>query len=138
MPTLLIAYIATAAVFLVLDIIWLGIIARGFYAQQLAGIVVVEVKTAWALAFYLAYVAGIVIFAVRPALTSEDWRTALLFGALFGFFCYATYDFTNMATIKGWPMKMVLIDVVWGTILTGLSAGAGYLLTRAVPGAVSG
>jgi len=77
--------------------------------------------------FYLTYIVGIQIFAVRPALTSGDWKTAALFGVLFGFFTYATYDLTNMATMKVWTLRVTLLDIAWGTILTGITASAGAL-----------
>ncbi len=76
-----------------------------------------------AVAFYLIYVLGIVVFAVWPALESGDWRTALMRGAAFGFFAYATYDLTNLATLKVWSLKISLIDMAWGTLLTGTGGG---------------
>ncbi len=134
MPTFLVAYLLTAAVFLAIDGLWLGILARGFYRDQLSGVITQDIKFAWAAVFYLVYVVGIVFFAVRPALESDAWQTALFSGALFGFFCYATYGVTNMATIKGWPLTMLVVDVVWGAALTAVSAMAGFLLTRALSG----
>lgn len=134
MPTFLVAYLVTAAVFLVIDGLWLGVLARGFYQDQLSGVITQDIKLAWAAVFYLVYVVGIVFFAVRPALTSDAWQTALVAGALFGFFCYATYGVTNMATIKGWPLTMLVVDVVWGAALTAVSATVGFLLTRAISG----
>ena len=80
-----------------------------------------------AVIFYLVYIVGIMIFAVRPALASGDWKTAALFGALFGFFAYATYDLTNMATLKIWSMQVTLLDIAWGTLLTGTSASISAL-----------
>jgi len=80
--------------------------------------------------FYLMYCVGIVIFAISPALRSGAWTDAALYGALFGFFCYATYDMTNMATIRDWPVRMSIVDMAWGTVLTGVSATLGYLVTK--------
>ena len=80
-----------------------------------------------AVVFYLLYIAGILVFAVRPALANGDWRTAALFGALFGFFAYATYDLTNFATLKVWTLRVTLLDIAWGTFLTGTVATAGAL-----------
>jgi len=71
-----------------------------------------------AVVFYLMYIAGIIIIAVHPALVSGSVKTAAIYGALFGFFCYATYDLTNYATLKGWPLKMVIVDITWGVFLT--------------------
>ncbi|MEM1307807.1 MAG: DUF2177 family protein, partial [Pseudomonadota bacterium] len=78
------------------------------------------------------YCIGIVIFAVAPALTSGQWTTAALYGALFGFFCYATYDMTNLATLRDWPLRMSLVDIAWGTVLTGFAATSGFFATRAL------
>jgi uncharacterized membrane protein len=77
--------------------------------------------------FYLTYLVGVLIFAVRPALASGDWRLAALYGALFGFFAYATYDLTNFATLKVWTLRVTLLDMAWGTVLTGVTAAAGAL-----------
>jgi uncharacterized membrane protein len=85
-----------------------------------------------AVSFYLIYLVGVTVFALRPALASGDWRTGLVYGALFGFFAYATYDLTNMATLKVWSLKITLIDMAWGTVLTGAAASAGALAALAV------
>jgi uncharacterized membrane protein len=80
-----------------------------------------------AVIFYFTYIVGVLIFAVRPAIMAGDWKTAALYGALFGFFTYATYDLTNFATMKVWTLRVTLLDVAWGTILTGVTASAGTL-----------
>ncbi|MGI9524454.1 MAG: DUF2177 family protein, partial [Hyphomicrobiaceae bacterium] len=80
--------------------------------------------------FYTIYVVGIVIFAVAPAMKSGDVRDALVYGALFGFFAYATYDMTNLATLRNWPVTMTWVDMAWGTVLTSSAASMGYMLTR--------
>ena len=80
--------------------------------------------------FCLVFVAGVVIFAVAPALASQNAWRALLLGALFGLFTYGTYDMTNLATLKGWPIKVVIVDIVWGSVLTGAAALAGYGAVR--------
>lgn len=132
MPQIIIAYFATAIVFFAVDFIWIGVIARRFYRDQLGDLMADPIRINWAVAFYLIYVAGIVWFAVRPALDGGGWKMAVLNGVLFGFFCYATYDMTNMATLKGWPLKMSLVDMAWGTAMTGFAAFAGFYITRAV------
>lgn len=124
------AYLFTALVFFTIDIIWLGVVAKNFYFSQLGDLMAPQVNWGVAFGFYAVYVIGIIIFAIRPALEAGDWRLALLFGALFGFFCYATYDLTNIATIRDWPVRMSLVDMVWGTTVTAVSATSGYLLTR--------
>ncbi|MEO1265755.1 MAG: DUF2177 family protein [Pseudomonadota bacterium] len=130
--TYVIAYFATAIVFLAIDALWLGVIATKFYKAELGSLMAENVNFVAAAGFYLVYCVGIVIFAVSPALRSGDWTQALLFGALFGFFCYATYDMTNLATLRDWPLRMSLVDMAWGTVLTGVSATAGYLITRSL------
>ena len=130
--TYVIAYLATATLFLAVDALWLGVVARTFYVRQI-GHLMADIPRLWiAGAFYAVYVIGILIFAVLPALSSGSWQTALIYGALFGFFAYATYDLTNMATLRDWSVAMVVVDVAWGTALTGLSALSGYLVTAAL------
>lgn len=126
--TYFIAYIATLIIFFVIDMAWLAGIAKNFYAKQLKGLMG---RPRWgvAIGFYAMYVGGIVIFAVSPALAEQSLMTALMWGGMFGFFCYATYDLTNLATLKGWPVKMVIVDIIWGTILTATCAAGGYWVT---------
>jgi uncharacterized membrane protein len=126
------AYAATALLFLGLDFIWLSQVARSFYFDRLGGMLLDKPNLGAAAAFYCVYVIGIMIFAVAPALRSESAMTALVYGALFGFFAYATYDMTNYATLRNWPIAVSLVDIAWGTFLTGLSAFGGYLVTRLV------
>jgi uncharacterized membrane protein len=123
-------YFATAVPFWIADLLWLGVVARTFYRDSLGSLMANPIDLKAAIAFYLIFPIGIVIFAVAPAFASGGAAHALLMGALFGFFCYATYDLTNLATLKNWPLKMSLVDMVWGTVLTGASAWAGYQLTR--------
>ncbi|QTN21102.1 DUF2177 family protein [Rhizobacter sp. AJA081-3] len=118
------AYAATALVMLVLDAIWLGLIAAPLYQQGIGHLMAPQPRLGVAAIFYLLYPLGIVIFAVaaRPA---GAWQPTLLAGALFGFFAYATYDLTNLATLKGWPIGLSLVDVAWGSAVSAVSAGAG-------------
>lgn len=130
--TYVIAYISTAILFLGVDALWLGVVARNFYTGQIGHLMAANPQLWIAAAFYAVYVIGILIFAVLPALNGGSWQTALIYGALFGFFAYATYDLTNMATLRDWPVAMVVVDVAWGTVLTGMSALGGYLITSAL------
>lgn len=130
--TYIMAYLATGFVFFAIDFVWLAYVAKTFYRAQLGGLMANEVNLSVAGVFYALYVAGIVIFAVVPALKSGELRGALMFGALFGFFAYATYDLTNLATIRGWPVVMSFVDMAWGTVLTATSATLGYLITRSL------
>ena len=120
----------TGAGFLLIDFIWLGYVATKFYRTQIGHLMAENVRFDVAAAFYAIYVVGIVIFAVMPALKSGDMRDALLYGALFGFFAYATYDLTNLATLRQWPILVSIVDVAWGTVLTSTSAAIGFYLTR--------
>lgn len=130
--TYLVAYLATAIVFFAIDFVWLGTVATKFYRDGIGHLMADDVNFAAAGGFYLIYVSGIVFFAVAPALAGGGWKVALLYGALFGFFCYATYDFTNLATLRDWPLYVSLVDLAWGTFLTGTAAIGGYALTRTV------
>jgi len=120
----------TVPVFFIIDIVWLGVIARGFYRRNLESILSPNVNWAAAVIFYLIYIAGILIFAVRPALASNSLGSAALLGGLFGFFTYATYDLTNMATISNWPLKIVVVDILWGTCLCVLVASFSFLIAK--------
>ena len=126
------AYGVTAVVFLVIDFIWLSQVARGFYFDRLGDLLLDKPNLAAATAFYAIYVVGIIIFSVAPALRADSATSALTYGALFGFFAYATYDMTNYATLRNWPLEVSLVDIAWGTCLTGVSALIGYTLTRLV------
>jgi len=126
----LLAYVATALVMAGLDFLWLSNTSGPLYQRALGPVMAQTPNMKAALAFYLVYIAGVLWFAVRPALLDGDWKTALLNGALLGFFCYATYDLTNLATLKVWSLKVSLIDMAWGTALTGAAATAGALAGR--------
>ena len=123
-------YLVTIPIFFAIDIIWLGVVARGFYRRQLDFILSPQVNWTAAVCFYLMYIAGIIFFAVRPALSSGSWRQAAALGALFGFFTYATYDLTNMATIKEWPLIIVVVDIIWGICLCTLVASISFASSR--------
>lgn len=123
------AYVIFAVVFLIMDLVWLGYVARDFYREQLGALMADNVNMGAALAFYLLYVLGVMIFVVAPALESGGWTRALMMGALFGFFAYATYDLTNLAVMKNFPATMAYVDMAWGAAVTGISAAATVALT---------
>lgn len=125
------AYIATLVVFLAIDSVWLTVMANRLYKPTLGDILLPKFLPAPAIAFYLIFIVGVVIFAIAPAIKSGEWTSALLYGALFGFFSYGVYDFTNMATLRNWTLTITLADVVWGTVLTGTAATLGYLISGA-------
>ncbi len=126
----LVAYLATAVVFVLLDAAWLGVIAQKLYRQEIGALLLDRPRWAPAVAFYLIYLAGVVLFAVRPALASGRLGEALVMGALFGFIAYATYDLTNLATLKGFSMKVVVADLAWGAFVSASAASAGLLAAR--------
>jgi uncharacterized membrane protein len=123
----LIAYVACVLVMGALDFVWLTNTSGAVYHRDLGPLLAENPNMTVAVIFYLTYIVGVLIFAVRPALASGDWKAALLYGALFGFFTYATYDLTNYATMKVWTLRVTLLDIAWGTILTGITASAGAL-----------
>ena len=123
-------YGLTIPIFFVIDILWLGVIAKGFYRRQLDFILSPQVNWTAAIVFYLAYIAGIIFFAVRPAINSNSWSMAAYLGALFGFFTYATYDLTNLATIKDWPVAIVVVDILWGVSLCTLVAALSFAVSK--------
>jgi uncharacterized membrane protein len=123
-------YLLTVPIFFLLDIIWLGYIAKGFYRQKLAFILSPDVNWPAAVVFYLIYIIGILFFAVVPAYDKNSLMRALVWGGLYGFFTYATYDLTNMALIKGWPMKIVVVDILWGIVLCATVAMWSFWVAR--------
>ncbi|GAK70354.1 hypothetical protein RRU01S_11_00070 [Agrobacterium rubi TR3 = NBRC 13261] len=128
----LIAYVGTAIVFFGFDFLWLSKLAIGFYKREIGGLMLAKPNFAAAGIFYLFYIAGIVYFAVMPALSGDGWQSALVSGAILGFIGYGTYDMTNLSTLKGWSWKVCVIDIIWGTVLTGAAAVGGYWLVQAV------
>lgn len=122
-----IAYLACLLVMGGLDYLWLSNTSGPLYHRDLGPLLADNPNMTVAVIFYLGYAAGILFFAVRPALAAGDWRTAMLHGALFGFFTYATYDMTNFATMKVWTLRVTLLDMAWGTFLTATAASAGAM-----------
>jgi uncharacterized membrane protein len=119
-----IAYVVALVVFVVVDMVWLGVVAKGFYRDALGGLLAEQFNIPAAIAFYLINTLGLMIFVVGPALRSGSLADAALYGVLFGFFCYATYDLTNLATLRSWPLTLSLVDMAWGAVLTGITATA--------------
>jgi uncharacterized membrane protein len=123
-------YLLTVPVFLAVDLVWLGFIAKDFYRTNLGYVLSAQVNWAPAITFYLLYIVGVLIFAVAPAIRQASILKALLYGALFGFFTYMTYELTNMATIAHWPLKVVVIDILWGMALSAIVAAISYYIGR--------
>ena len=123
------AFAIFALVFLGLDFIWLTAISASFYKQMIGHLLADEPNLLAAAGFYVAYLAGAFYFCVVPAVKKGRSFTAAKTGAFFGFVAYATYDLTNMATLKGWPLTVTLTDLAWGTFLTGVSAATSVVVT---------
>jgi uncharacterized membrane protein len=107
-------YLLTVPVFFLIDMLWLGVVARDFYRDNLGHLLSARVDWPAAIIFYFIYIAGILLFAVAPGLAADSLRKTAAWAAAFGFFTYATYELTNRATLPDWPMKVVLIDTLWG------------------------
>jgi uncharacterized membrane protein len=116
----------------VIDMIWLGVVAKGFYRRHLGELMSPKVNWIAAMLFYLLFIVGMLVFAIRPALVAGIPLNALLYGALLGFISYATYDLTNLATLKDWPLIVTVIDLIWGTVLGGAVSYISTLLSRAL------
>ena len=123
-------YLLTVPVFFVIDILWLGVVAKGFYQKNLKYILSPNVNWTAAIIFYLIYIAGILIFAVLPAVAKDSLRHAAVWGALFGFFTYATYDLTNLALLKDWPIIIVIVDILWGVVLCSAVATLSFFVAK--------
>jgi uncharacterized membrane protein len=119
------AYAGTAIAMVALDMLWLGVIAKPLYQQGIGHLMAERPNVGVAVLFYLLYAAGVVIFAVSPQHNGSSWAVTLAMGALFGFFAYATYDLTNLATLREWPLSLSLIDIAWGTLVSASSAAGG-------------
>jgi uncharacterized membrane protein len=126
------AFIAALIAFCLLDFLWLGFVAKDFYQTQIGPLLLAQPNLKAAAIFYPLYTAGIVLFCVAPALTSGSWLRALALGSLLGLLAYGTYDLSNLATLRGWNVRLVIVDVIWGMVVSAVAATAGYLAARAV------
>lgn len=130
MKTALTAYAGSFLTLLLLDAIWLGLVARTFYRDQLGSMMLPQPNLGIAALFYVFFTVAVVILVVMPALASASLLKALLLGAILGLAAYGTYDITNLSTLKGWPLTMSVVDMVWGTVITAATAAGGYLAAR--------
>jgi uncharacterized membrane protein len=126
----LVAWAATFLVMLVIDGLWLGVIAKGLYQQGMGHLMAPQPRLGFAALFYLLYPVGLVIFAVLPGLADNNMARAATLGALFGLFAYATYDLTNLAVVRDWPVGLSFLDIAWGSFVSGVSAAAGLAVVR--------
>lgn len=119
------AYAGTFTVMIALDLLWLGVLAKPLYQKGLGTLMLDQPLWPVAVLFYALFALGLVIFGVAPQDAPRSWPHTLMMAALFGFFCYATYDLTNLATLKGWPVGLSLMDMAWGTVVSTAAAAGG-------------
>ena len=127
-----ILYLATFGVFFVIDLVWLLVMNSRFYKIQLSELIAEKVKWLPAILFYLLFIAGVLLLIVIPAVNHGTWITALLKGGLLGMISYGTYDLTNLASIRNWPLKATIVDIVWGTLLSAVVATISFLIATAI------
>jgi uncharacterized membrane protein len=130
MSRLVLAYVGTLVTFCVLDLLWLGFVAKGFYQAQVGDLLLPRPNWLPALLLYSLYAAGVVWFVVVPAQQADSLVRAVLAGAAFGLVVYATYDLTNLAVLKGWTVGVAIADILWGAAVTAASAAGGFALSR--------
>jgi uncharacterized membrane protein len=118
-------YLATALVMIALDMLWLGVIAKAMYRNAIGHLMAEKPNVSAALVFYTLYAVGLQVFAVTPQSADPAWGRSVLMGALFGFFAYTTYDLSNLATLRNWPVRLTIVDIVWGTVLSAVAVAAG-------------
>jgi uncharacterized membrane protein len=128
----LLLYALTVPVFFAVDMVWLGLVAKTFYKKHIGHLMTGQVQWPAALLFYFSFIAGILFFCVVPAVEKGSLARAVLYGALFGFFTYATYDLTNLATLRDWPVLVTVVDLAWGMVLTGTVSGISYAIARKI------
>ncbi len=119
-------------VFFVIDMVWLVLVAKKFYQEQIGFLMKPDINWFAAIIFYLLFIAGLVIFVISPAVEKHSWVHALLFGALFGLITYATYDLTNLATLKDWPLLVTVVDLIWGTVLASSISLITYFIANKI------
>ena len=125
-------YAIALPVFFAIDMIWLGLVAKNFYRDQIGFLLKPDVNWGAAILFYLLFIGGLVLFVIEPALTKNSWTHALVFGALFGLITYATYDLTNLATMKDWPLLVTIVDLIWGAVLASSVSVITYLIATKI------
>lgn len=121
-------YLIALPVFLAIDMLWLTLVATDFYHKQIGFLLTKNPNIIAAMIFYLIFTAGLIIFVISPAIDKKMWGQALLMGAFFGLVTYATYDLTNLATVKDWPLTITAVDLIWGTILSATVSVITYFI----------
>jgi uncharacterized membrane protein len=129
-------YLVTLAIFVGVDLIWLGYITKSFYRAEIGTLLADKMNLPAAAGFYLIYSASLTLFAIQPAIDGR-WSRALVLGGLFGFIAYATYDLSNLATLRGWTLKLSIVDMLWGAALSGFTAAATLLIASRFLGRIA-
>jgi uncharacterized membrane protein len=125
-------YFIALPVFFAIDMVWLALVARSFYRAQIGFLMGSDFNWFAAIVFYLLFISALIYFVISPAVEKKIWFDALLRGALFGLVSYATYDLTNQATIKGWPVVVTIVDIAWGTTLSASVSVVSYFIAEKV------
>jgi uncharacterized membrane protein len=123
-------YFATLVAFFAIDMVWLGLVARTFYRKYLGFLMAPNPNWIAAILFYLLFIVGILVFVVVPGLADNSVKTTLLRAALFGFISYATYDLTNLATVKDWPLTITIVDLLWGTTVSVMISYISFIVGK--------
>jgi len=125
-------YLIALPVFFVIDMAWLALVAKEFYQKHLGFLMKPDINWFAAIVFYLLFIAGLITFVISPAVVKQSWIHALLYGALFGLITYATYDLTNLATLKDWPLLVTVVDLAWGSVLAALVSVITYFIANKI------
>ncbi len=125
-------YAIALPVFFAIDMVWLGLVAKDFYRGQIGPLMKSDIDWTAAISFYLLFIVGLVVFVITPAVEKGSWTYALVFGAFFGLITYATYDLTNLATLKDWPILVTLVDLAWGAVLAASVSVVTYLIASKI------
>jgi len=122
-------FLIALPVFFVIDMVWLVLVAKKFYSQQIGFLMKPDINWTAAIIFYLLFIAGLIVFVISPAVEKNSWVHALLYGAFFGLITYATYDLTNLSTLKDWPVLVTIVDLIWGMVLAASVSVVTYLIS---------
>jgi uncharacterized membrane protein len=125
-------YLITLPVFIIADMFWLGLIAKNFYSKNIGFLMKTEINWVAALCFYLLFIGGLVLFVITPALRQNSWVQAFVYGALFGLISYATYDLTNLATLKNWPLIVTVVDLAWGATVAAVVSVVSFFISNRI------
>ncbi|MDX2443068.1 MAG: DUF2177 family protein [Bacteroidales bacterium] len=125
-------FLIALPVFFVIDMIWLVLVAKNFYQKQIGFLMNPDINWLAAIIFYLIFICGLVVFVITPAVEKQSWVHAVLYGAFFGLITYATYDLTNLATLKDWPILVTVVDLIWGSFLAASISIITYFIANKI------